>query len=133
MPRSFVVNTPRINFSRTDLQVRHKTYFYTNSCLDYDHLDLNLLLLPGIDAQATRRRTLTKMRVWGLFALLGNTARAEHIEATCICESECKDKPVTSQCHADVMIMMDSSVCHAGERWELIRNWSFGAAKQLKV
>ena len=33
---------------------------------------------------------------------------------------------------ADVLIMMDSSVCHAGERWELIRKWSHGLANQLK-
>lgn len=27
---------------------------------------------------------------------------------------------------------MDSSACHQGERWDLIRNWSFKAATQLK-
>jgi len=74
------------------------------------------------------------MRVWGLLTLLGsNSARADQLEATCVCESDCSSEPQISQCHADVMILMDSSACHQGERWDLIRNWSFKAATQLKV
>ena len=61
-----------------------------------------------------------------------NSARADQIEATCVCESECKiAEPL--QCHADVMIMMDSSACHQEPRWKAIRDWSFKAATQLKV
>ena len=45
--------------------------------------------------------------------------------------TSCEAAP-ESQCHADVLIMMDSSVCHAGYRWELIRKWTYGLASQFQ-
>jgi len=51
-------------------------------------------------------------------------------DATCVCQT-CEQP--TTQCHADILIMMDSSVCHAGYRWELIRKWTSGLANQFKI
>lgn len=49
----------------------------------------------------------------------------------CECEKCSTPKPVET-CHADIMILMDASVCHAGEPWARIRKFGVDMAQQLE-
>ena len=60
-----------------------------------------------------------------------NLTHASISDINCVCEKCSTPKPVET-CHADIMILMDASVCHAGEPWARIRKFGMDMAQQLE-